>query len=115
MLERLAWGSSRIACPGLSIIVHPTAGVRATTGTRSRMMLPLRGIAVAAAGFGVVMVGLAFMALPVPGAAPVVILLGLAILAKEFPWARTLLDQIKKSLRALKGRVVHLFARTRRL
>ena len=50
----------------------------------------LRKTAVAVAGFAVLAIGISFIFLPAPSV--VVIPLGLAILAREFRWARRLLD-----------------------
>src|ERR1051325_64976 len=50
----------------------------------------LRKPAVAVAGFAVLAIGISFIFLPAPSV--VVIPLGLAILAREFRWARRLLD-----------------------
>jgi tellurite resistance protein TerC len=62
-----------------------------------------RKIAVGVAGFSVLAAGLALIVLP--GPAVVVIPIGLAILAKEFPWARKLLDWLKSLVRKLWIRV----------
>jgi hypothetical protein len=56
---------------------------------------------VALVGFTVLAFGLAFVALPLPGA--LVIPLGLAILATEFAWAGKLLVPIQKVLERLKA------------
>ena len=55
--------------------------------------MAVRKVAIAIAGFSVLTVGLALLVVPVPGSTVVVIPLGLAILAREFPWARRLLDR----------------------
>jgi uncharacterized protein (TIGR02611 family) len=52
-----------------------------------------RKVAVGIAGFSVLTAGVALIFLP--GPAIVVIPLGLAILAKEFPWAKRLLDRMR--------------------
>ena len=49
-------------------------------------------MAIAVAGFAVLLFGVALVAVPVPGTSLVVIPLGLAILAREFRWARRLVD-----------------------
>jgi hypothetical protein len=76
------------------------------TSARLLTTFPLRKAAVAATGFAVLACGFALIFLP--GPAVLVIPLGLAILAKEFPWARRLLDRIKAPLAALAARVRHL-------
>jgi Putative transmembrane protein (PGPGW) len=77
------------------------------------MTFPIRKVGVAVAGFGVLTFGVALIVLP--GPAIVVIPLGLAILAKEFLWARKLLDEIKQLLRRLKARAVQAFGKAARL
>jgi len=52
----------------------------------------VRRVAIAIAGFSVLIFGVALLVVPVPGTSVVVIPLGLAILAREFQWARRLLD-----------------------
>lgn len=52
----------------------------------------MRRVAIAVAGFTVLVFGVALLVVPVPGTSVVVIPLGLAILAREFQWARRLLD-----------------------
>lgn len=49
-------------------------------------------MAIAVAGFSVLVLGVALVVVPVPGTSVVVIPLGLAILAREFRWARGLLN-----------------------
>ena len=51
----------------------------------------VRRVAIATAGFLVLIFGVALLVVPVPGTSVVVIPLGLAILAREFTWARRLL------------------------
>jgi tellurite resistance protein TerC len=51
-----------------------------------------RGV-IAVTGFAVLVFGVALLVVPVPGTSVVVIPLGLAILAREFQWARRLLDR----------------------
>ena len=74
----------------------------------SLMAINVRRIAVATAGFCVLACGVALIVVPVPGTTVVVLPLGLAILAKEFDWARRLLDWSRTI-----GR--RLWAETRRL
>jgi len=76
------------------------------TSRRLWTTLPVRKTAVAVAGFAVLVCGFALIFLP--GPAILVIPLGLAILAKEFPWARRLLDRFKAALQALAARVRYL-------
>lgn len=52
----------------------------------------MRRVAIAVAGFSVLILGVALVVVPVPGTSVVVIPSGLAILAREFRWARRLLD-----------------------
>jgi uncharacterized protein (TIGR02611 family) len=59
----------------------------------------VRKVAVGIAGFSVLAAGVALIFLP--GPAIVVIPLGLAILAKEFPWAKRLLDRMGALVRPL--------------
>jgi hypothetical protein len=54
------------------------------------------------AGFGIVAAGLAMVPLPAPDL--VVMLAGLRMLAKEFRWARILLDRGSESARKTKTR-----------
>jgi uncharacterized protein (TIGR02611 family) len=51
-------------------------------------------------GFVLLVTGVALLALPGPGL--VVIALGLAVLAREFAWARNLLDRIKHQVEKLR-------------
>src|SRR5436190_3437601 len=51
----------------------------------------VRRIAIATAGFVVLIFGVALLVVPVPGTSVIVFPLGLAILAREFKWARRLL------------------------
>ena len=69
----------------------------------------VRKVAVGIAGFSVLAAGLALIVLP--GPAIVVIPLGLAILAKEFPWARSLLDWLKSTVRRIWLRTTRIFRR----
>jgi len=52
----------------------------------------MRRVAIAIAGFSVLICGAALLVVPVPGTSLVVFPLGLAILAREFQWAQRLLD-----------------------
>jgi uncharacterized protein (TIGR02611 family) len=56
----------------------------------------VRRLVIAVLGFTVLLIGVAMIV--TPGPSTVVIVLGLAILATEFIWARTLLNQIKGQL-----------------
>ena len=55
------------------------------------------------AGFALLLAGAAMVVLPGPGW--VTIALGLALLARDFPWARRWLDQLKSVAREAKTRV----------
>jgi len=114
MLERLRWGSSRIALPFLSshhVATQPPApiaGEVVALGPDGEMvakvtppLVAARKIAVGVVGFAVLVLGVALIVLP--GPAVVVIPLGLAILAREFSWAHKLLGEIKQRLRRLKA------------
>lgn len=67
-----------------------------------------RRIVVIVIGTTVVLLGVAFIALPLPGPAPVTILAGLAILGTEVLWARRLRRKIQRkaadAFRAMSGR-----------
>jgi hypothetical protein len=54
--------------------------------------LRLRRVAIAVAGFSVLLLGVALLVVPVPGTSVFILALGLAILAREFLWARRLRD-----------------------
>jgi uncharacterized protein (TIGR02611 family) len=69
-----------------------------------------RKVAVGIAGFSVLAAGVALIFLP--GPAIVVIPLGLAILAKEFPWAKRLLDRMRALVHPLWAGVRSFAART---
>ena len=69
----------------------------------------IRRGAIALAGFGVLVAGIALLVVPVPGTSLVVFPLGLAILAKEFDWARRLLARSRDVLRRLWSHVVRAF------
>jgi len=73
-----------------------------TFAARSQFRL-VRKAVVTVVGFGVMAFGVAFIFLPLPGFAILVIPFGLAILATEFRWARKLLDPIRKVIRRLKA------------
>jgi hypothetical protein len=115
MLERLRWGSSRIALPFLSS-KHQSMSSRAPTsdlisrdppcvpqdskvegqGRRpflARAFLAVRKMRVSVIGFVVLVFGVALIVLP--GPAILVIPLGLNILAKQFSWAQKVLGGIK--------------------
>jgi tellurite resistance protein TerC len=62
-----------------------------------------RKIGVAAAGGGVLVLGVALIVLP--GPAIIVIPLGLALLATEFPWAARLLLYLKERSARVVGRL----------
>jgi len=68
-----------------------------------------RRVAIAVAGFGVLAFGVALIVVPVPGTTVVLIPLGLAILAREFDWARRLLDWSRVSARRLCDRARQVF------
>jgi hypothetical protein len=65
------------------------------------MQIRLHTIAIAVAGFSVLIVGVALLVVPVPGTSVVIFPLGLAILAREFQWAQRLLDRSLAALRRL--------------
>jgi tellurite resistance protein TerC len=71
----------------------------------------LRKVAIAVAGFGVLLFGVMLLVVPVPGTSVVVIPLGLAILAREFAWAQRLLDWLTASARRIWAGVRRLFGR----
>jgi uncharacterized protein (TIGR02611 family) len=58
----------------------------------------LKRILVIVTGFTLLLVGIAMLVLP--GPAIIVIPLGLALLSTEFAWARRLMKEIKKKIRA---------------
>jgi uncharacterized protein (TIGR02611 family) len=60
-------------------------------------------IAKIAAGFGLLVVGIAMLALPGPGL--LTIAAALAILAAEFVWARRLLDSMKSTATRVRRKV----------
>ncbi len=72
---------------------------------RGRVSRAFHRAAIAGLGFFVLALGLALLALPVPGTTVVVIPLGLAILGKEFLWARRLLRWLTASVRGAWARV----------
>jgi uncharacterized protein (TIGR02611 family) len=61
----------------------------------------LRRVAIVVAGFAVLLLGVVLIVVPVPGTTVVFIPLGLAILAREFDWARRLLDWWRATARQL--------------
>ncbi len=71
----------------------------------ARVLRAFRRAAIATLGFAVLALGLALLALPVPGTTVVVIPLGLAILGKEFLWARRLLRWLTAGARSAWARV----------
>jgi len=73
----------------------------------------LRKVAFGVAGLSVLAVGVGMIFLP--GPAVVVIPLGLAILAREFPWAKALLDWLKRMVVRAVARLRHAFGAARRL
>ncbi|HET6149205.1 MAG TPA: PGPGW domain-containing protein [Polyangia bacterium] len=82
-IQRLETPGMRLGSPGaLALGWYPPA---------------LRKTAVAIAGFAVLIVGVAFIFLPAPSV--VVIPFGLAILAREFPWAKKVLDWSREHVR----------------
>ena len=76
---------------------------------RTAAALGLRRVSTAIAGFSVLMFGVALLVVPVPGTSVVVIPFGLAILAREFQWARRLLDWSTASVRRIWAGVRRLF------
>ena len=72
---------------------------------RGRVWRAFRRAAIAGLGFCVLALGLALLALPVPGTTFVVIPLGLAILGKEFLWARRLLRWLTAGVKGAWARV----------
>ncbi|MCC7416078.1 MAG: PGPGW domain-containing protein [Acidobacteria bacterium] len=67
-------------------------------------MAHLTRLATIGAGFALLGAGIAMLVLPGPGI--VVGALGLALLAREFHWARRLLDHLKTRAATLKDRVI---------
>jgi hypothetical protein len=70
----------------------------------------MRRVAIAIAGFSVLIFGVALLVVPIPGTTIVVVPLGLAILAREFKWARRLLDWSTAAIKGLWAGVRRLFA-----
>src|SRR3954469_14807433 len=73
----------------------PGEGAKLEVGPRPASAPPtlcVRRVAIALAGFSVLLLGLALLVVPVPGTTVVVMPLGLTILAREFVWARRLRD-----------------------
>jgi uncharacterized protein (TIGR02611 family) len=71
----------------------------------------LRRVAIAIAGFSVLILGVALLVVPIPGTSVVVIPLGLAILARQFRWARALLDWSTAAVRRAWAGARHVFCR----
>ena len=69
-----------------------SAGAGRTRLPPSAATRRLRRAAIAGAGLGVLLLGVALLVVPIPGTSLVVIPLGLTILAREFTWARRLRD-----------------------
>ena len=69
----------------------------------------LRKVAIAIAGFSVLIAGVALLVVPVPGTSVVIFPLGLAILAREFRWAQRLLDWSIAAARSTWAGVRRLF------
>jgi len=59
----------------------------------------LRRVAIAIAGFSVLIFGVALLVVPIPGTTLVIFPLGLSILAREFRWARRLLDWLTATVK----------------
>jgi uncharacterized protein (TIGR02611 family) len=78
---------------------------RDRTTRRGAFRVEVRRVAIGIAGFGVLLLGLALIFVPVPGTSIVVIPLGLAILAKEFVWAKRTLAWLRQSALALRTAV----------
>jgi uncharacterized protein (TIGR02611 family) len=78
---------------------------RIPTTQRGSFRVELRRIAIGIAGFGVLLLGLVLVFVPVPGTSIVVIPLGLAILAKEFVWAKRTLAWLRQSAQAVRTAV----------
>lgn len=70
----------------------------------------MRRFAIAIAGFSVLLFGVALLVVPVPGTTIIVLPLGLAILAREFKWARRLLERSTAAVKLLWAGVRRLFA-----
>jgi uncharacterized protein (TIGR02611 family) len=77
--------------------------------SRTAAALGVRRVAIAIAGFSVLLFGVALLVVPVPGTTVVVMPLGLAILAREFRWARRLLDWSTAVVRRIWAAVRRLF------
>jgi hypothetical protein len=73
--------------------------------------LRVRRVAIAIAGFTVLLLGGALLVVPVPGTSIVVIPLGLAILAREFRWAQRLRDWSTAAVRRTWAGVRRLFGK----
>lgn len=75
----------------------------------------VRRVGIAVVGFTVLIFGVALVVVPVPGTSLVVIPLGLAILAREFHWARRLLDWSSATLRRTWAGVRRMLGRGTRM
>lgn len=73
--------------------------------------MTVRRVAIAAAGFSVLVVGLALLVVPVPGTSFAVFPIGLTILGKEFAWARRLLSWSAGALRRMWATLRRTFGR----
>jgi uncharacterized protein (TIGR02611 family) len=78
---------------------------RDRTTRRGAFRVEVRRIAIGIAGFGVLLLGLVLIFVPVPGTSIVVIPVGLAILAKEFVWAKRTLGWLRQSAQAVRNAV----------
>jgi len=75
----------------------------------ARTLHRVRSAGVALVGFTVLALGLAFVVLP--GPAIILIPVGLAILARQYLWARTLLEPIQHLAKQLQRRAARIFGR----
>ena len=75
---------------------------RDRTTRRGSFRVEVRRVTIGIAGFGVLLLGLVLVFVPVPGTSIVVIPLGLAILAKEFVWAKRTLAWLRQSAQAVR-------------
>jgi len=84
----------------------------ASSGAESPTLVTprVRRVAIAIAGFSVLIFGVALIVVPIPGTSIVVIPLGLAILAREFRWARRLLGWSTAAVKRVWAGVRRLFA-----
>jgi uncharacterized protein (TIGR02611 family) len=88
--------------------------LRREPATRSRRSIAdvMRRVAIAAAGFLVLTLGVALLVVPIPGTSVVVVPLGLAILAREFKWARKVLVWATASVARMWTGLRRLFGRS---